>query len=367
MRNSTFTGNGAVFVALLCTCCTFGARGLHAQDTPPPASSGFQLSGALETDAVWNANHPADGRNGDFGFISHADALRFTEGTLSLEANLGRAGFHIDGGVGDFYKAAMASDSWRGPNQYISQAYAFWTPYASVRIEAGKFFSSVGVEVPQGYLNFNSTPSLLSWYASPLYHMGIRASTPVGKGYTVGAQMLSGCDTVIDGHGQQTLALTGAWSGEHWGWSQIYMDGNEKFEGRGRRHLADTVFTFSPSPTVAGYMEVIAAVEKRDDPGYDRWYGWATAWKVPLRPKWSLRPRFAYLADVGGAATDASQRLLELTITGEYRPQKSLIARVEYRNDWSNQAFYMRAANLPPSHHQQTLLAGLTFLFHRQL
>jgi hypothetical protein len=343
--------------------CTSGASVLHSEETLPPARPGFQLSGALETDAVWNANHPADGRNQDFGFISHADKLSFTEGTLSLEANLGRAGFHLDGGAGDFYKAAMVSDSWRGPNQYISQAYAFWTPYSSVRIEAGKFFSSVGAEVPQSYQNFNTTRSLLSWYASPLYHVGIRASTPAGKGYTIGAQMLSGCNTVIDGHGRQTLALTGAWSGEHWGWSQIYMDGNEKFEGRGRRHLSDTVFTFSPSPTVAGYTEVIAAAEKRNGPGYDQWYGWATAWKVSPRQKWSLSPRFSFLDDIGGATTGASQRLLEFTITGEYRFQKSLIARVEYRNDWSNRAFYLRAANLLPSHHQQTLAAGLTLLF----
>src|ERR1022692_2972990 len=40
----------------------------------------------------------------------------------------------------------MAEDSWKGPNQYISQAYVFGRPFGSlpIRIEAGKFFTSVG-------------------------------------------------------------------------------------------------------------------------------------------------------------------------------------------------------------------------------
>lgn len=362
--DGTFTGTPLSRVLLLVALAT-GV--LRSQETPTPLQPKIQLSGTVEADAVWNLNDPADRQNQSLGFVNHADQLRLTEATLSLDADFGRTGFHFDGGFGDFYKAAMASDSWRGPNQYVSQAFLFWKPVGKIRIEAGKFFSSVGAEVPQSAQDYNTTRSLLFWYASPLYHVGVRASAPIGRGFTTGVQLLSGCNTVTGAHGHQTPALTAAWSGKHWGWSEVYMDGNEKLEGSGRRHLSDTVLTFTPSRVVTGYMEAIGAVEKRTGSGYDRWYGWATAWKVSPREKWSFSPRVDWLNDPDAATTGTAQRLFEFTMTGEYRPRQFVLARLEYRSDWSNEAFFRRAASLAPSRNQQVVLVGLTFLFHREL
>lgn len=346
-------------------CSLLAVNCLYPQE-PSPAFK-ITIDGTLEANSVWNSDHPADGLNQDLGFIMRADQLRLTEGTLSLDAQWEHAGLHVDGGLGDFYKAAMSTDSWKGPNQYVSQAFLTWKPTGTFRIDAGKFFSSVGAEVPQAAQDYNITRSLLFWYASPLYHVGIRANAPIGHGFTTGVQLLSGCNTVTGAHGHQTLAFTTAWSGKHWGWSQVYMDGNEKFEGSGRRHLSDTVLTLSPWKVLTGYLEGIVAVEKRTNPGYDRWYGGATAWKLSPLEKWSLSPRLDWFNDADGATTGTAQRLLEFTITGEYRPRKFVIARLEYRNDRSNAAFYHRASNLPLSRNQQVVLAGLTFLFHREL
>ncbi len=176
--------------------------------------------------------------------------------------------------------------------------------------------------------------------------------------------MLNGVNTVMDAHGHQTKAITTAWSGKHWGWSQIYMDGNEKISGSGRRHLSDTILTFSPSRAITAYIEGIAAVEKRVNPGYDHWYGWATARKISTQEKWSLSPRLEWLNDMDGATTGTYQHLKEFTITGEYRPRKFLISRLEYRDGWSNQPFYARTGNLPSARRQQVVLIGLTYLFH---
>src|ERR1022692_3837754 len=71
--------------------------------------------------------------------------------------------------------------------------------------------------------------------------------------------------------------LYGSLGGQTRSWSQIYMGGNEKLVGRGWRQLSDTVFTLNPSTRVTGYVEMLAAVEKRVAWGYDSWYGWATA------------------------------------------------------------------------------------------
>ncbi len=79
-----------------------------------------------------------------------------------MDTDFGKAAFHFDLRLGDFYKVAISSDSRRGPNEYISQAYFIWKPIGPIRIEAGKVFSSVGAEVPQSDLNFNITRSYCS-------------------------------------------------------------------------------------------------------------------------------------------------------------------------------------------------------------
>jgi len=333
------------------------------------AQSPVKASAVIETDYAWG---PASGEEGatGLGFINEAGRLRLTEATVTLSGDWERAGFRIDGGYGGFYNMAMAADSWKGPNQYISQAYVFGKPFARVpiRLEAGKFFSSVGAEVPQSYLNFNTTRSLLFWYGSPLYHVGIRASTPITDRLTVGVQLLSGCNTVTGAHGHQSLAVTAARNAKRWGLSQLYMGGNDKPVGRGWRQLSDTVLTLHATPAFTAYAELLAATEKRaQTAGFDRWYGWAVAGNFSPRKKWSLSPRLEWFRDPSGATTGLAQRLGEVTFTTEYRPVRFAITRLEYRRDWSNQPVYPGANNGLESKRRQVLVGGITLLLSRGL
>ena len=323
----------------------------------------IQATVVAQTNYGWTTPAAPGGVEPSLGFVSQTRQLRLTEATFSLIGNWERAGFHVDGGSGDFYRLAMAGDSWKGPNRYISQAYVFGTPFSSlpIRIEAGKFFSSVGAEVPQSVQDFNTSRSLLFWYGSPLYHVGIRASATITSKFTLGAQLLSGCNTTGGAHGHQTATFTTAWTGKHWSWSQLYMGGNEKPVGRGWRHLSDAVITVSPFRKVAGYIELLAAVETRVGSSSDRWYGVATAWQVSPREQWRFSPRLEWYNDVTGATTGHVQRLKELTFTAEYRPRKWFIARMEYRSDWTNRS-YTHEDYRQDTRRKETMIAGITLL-----
>ena len=346
-------------------CAGLAATSLMGQDNPAPPTPKIQINGAMDLESAFN---PGGGGNSEsLGYIKYFNEVRLSEATLSVTGNWTHIGFRVDGGGGDFYDDAVAADSWKGPNRYISQAYFIWRPSGKTQVNAGKFFSSVGAEAPQSYEDFNITRSLLFWYGEPLYHVGARATTEIGRGVSAGAQLLSGCNTIAGSRGRQTEAVTANWSGKRWGWSEIYMDGNEKREGSGRRHLSDTVLTFNPAKAITGYAEALATVEKRVSAGYDRWYGWATAWKYSPHPKWSVSPRVDWFDDVDGAATGMRQRLFEFTATGEYRPSKHVIARLEYRNDWSDEPFYQWKNNSPPSHFRRALMGSLVLRFHSEL
>lgn len=296
----------------------------------------------------------------NLGFIQIGAHL--TDVTLSLSGDWSQIGFHLDGGAGDFYKAAMAADVWKGPNQYISQAYFTLKPYVGLplTIDAGKFFTSAGAEAPQSYLeqDFNITRSLLFWYGTPLYHAGVRASMPLNPTLTVGAQLLSGTNTIAGSHGHQSMAFTAAWSHKRWSLSQFYMGGNQKSEGSGWRQLSDTVITLNSAARVHAYAEMLGGIEKLITPGYGRWFGWATGWKLSPSDKWSFNPRVERYNDPTGWTTGIAQRLAEFTVTAEFRPNKFTITRLEYRRDWSDRCEFSR---------KNALIAGITLLYKREL
>jgi hypothetical protein len=336
-----------------------------AAQNPAP----IQASAAIVGTYGWAPN--AAGQPAVLSFLSDMEQVRLTEATLTLAGDWQQVGFRVDGGVGDYYRMAVADDNWKGPNQYVGQAYFVLKSLAGlpIRLEAGKFFSSVGAESPQSYSDqdFNTTRSLLFWYGSPLYHVGVRASAPVTSKLSVGAQTVSGCNTVTGAHGHQTVVATVSWTEKRWALSQLYMGGNEKADGRGWRQLSDTVLTLNPASKVHAYLEALGATERRVTPGYDRWYGWATAWRYSSKDRWSIGPRVEWYNDATGATTGLPQHLHEATLTGEYRPVKFAMARLEYRRDWSDRAFFDTGSAPRLSRRRDALIAGLTFLLQRGL
>lgn len=353
-----------IHLAGLACICTLSATALLAEEKP-----GITASAAVQTLYGWDANAAPSNLNPSLGFYQQTNSLLLGEATATIHAAWTRGGFHIDAGYGDFYKNAMASDTVKGLNSYVGQAYAFYKPFESapIRVEAGKFFSSVGAEVPHSWddADFHNSRSLLFWYGSPLYHVGVRSTVQINAALSVGAQMLSGSNTLTGSHGHQSLGLTAAYQKKKFTLTQVYIGGNQKLEGRGWRQTSDTVVSLTPAKTLTGYIELLGVTEKRITPGSDRWYGAATAWRLSPIPKWSFSPRVEYFADPHGATTGTAQHLAEFTGGVEYRLNKHLLARLEYRNDWSTRPFYQ--ASNGSTDRKQTLLAGITFLLEREL
>src|ERR1022692_2972992 len=98
-------------------------------------------------------------------------------------------------------------------------------PLAACRFASKPESSSPALapELAQSDQDFNTSRSLISWYGSPLYHVGIGSSAPITERFTIGAQLLSGCNTTGGAHGHQSMAYTAGWAGKPWSWSQLYM------------------------------------------------------------------------------------------------------------------------------------------------
>ena len=198
---------------------------------------------------------------------------------------------------------------------------------------------ALGRKYPDSQSNFNYSRSLLFSLGEPLYHLGLRASIPLTKKFTVGAQLLNGWNDVADNNTGKTGGLTTALTLSKWSWSQAYLIGPEKNNNNsGQRQLVNEVFTYSPKPVMQAYFEALYGRDKRvgANSGADAWYGLAVATRFNLSKKLSLAPRLEYYNDQTGFTSGTPQHLREVTTTAEYKWLPNVLTRLEFRDDVSN-------------------------------
>lgn len=330
---------------------------------PPTWSAGpIDFSGLVDGYYTYNFNHPASGNNQLYNFNVKANQFSLNMAKISIAHSPDPIGFQVDFGFGRAFDI-IANAGERQPEiwRYIEQAYGTWKPASAkgLQFDFGKFVTSAGAEVIETNSNWNYSRSLLFAWAIPYYHFGLRTSFPVGKHFTGGVQVVNGWNNVEDNNSGKTVGLTGTFTTRKFAWTSTYYGGPENpGTNKGWRHMYDTVLLLTPSSKFNAYINfdygqnrnfsIIGTVPVAGVPALSKWYGVAGALHFQFNDKWAFTPRFEWLADPQGFATGTGvrQSLKEGTITGEYKMLEGLLARLEYRHDWSNRPFFQRGATL---------------------
>ena len=126
------------------------------------------------------------------------------------------------------------------------------------------------------------------------------------------------------------------------------------------RFLSDTIVTWTVSPSLS--------LMANYDYGRDRLAGATVSWsgvaayaRLQVTNGWALSSRFERLNDGDGFMTGTPQTVKELTLTSEYKAGGALLARLEYRRDFSDQPFFLRGEEKVRS--QDTVTLGLVYGF----
>jgi hypothetical protein len=294
------------------------------------------------------------------------DTNRFNLGAVNfMLEHVGETfGFHLDSGFGKSFDTNIASDPWSGPNRYIGQAYVTYKPLKGTPLEFdfGKFYTSAGAEVVDPEKDYQYSRSLLFVLGEPIYHFGLRASAPVTRTFTAGVQVVSGWDDVVDNNGGKTLGFTTEWKHAKWSWANVYYVGPEKIgSNRGDRHLANSVFHFTPKSSIHAYVEGLYGYENRIATGHDDWYGVAGAVRFNVTRRLTLSPRTEWFSDPTGFRTGEVQHLFEATGTADYHMSRHIIARAELRHDQSDTPYFERGEDEPLARTQNVAMIALLF------
>jgi Putative beta-barrel porin-2, OmpL-like. bbp2 len=130
----------------------------------------------------------------------------------------------------------------------------------------------------------------------------------------------------------------------------------------GKLHIFDTYMTWQSTPKLTLAWEGDYVIERLQDVSPpDHTAGGAVYSRYQLAPKIAFAGRAEYLSDRGGLFTGKTQALKEVTLTYEYKLAEGLLARLEWRRDFSNQPFFFTDQLGVLSRHQTTATLGLVW------
>ncbi len=353
------------------------ACGTLAQTAPAPAteSSGLsffkqtELSGFVDVYFGYNFNTPstrqAQVRN--FDVQHNSFSLNLAEVALEKKpAADSRAGFRVDLDYGP--TATMVNPAEPGGTQAfqnILQAYAsYLAPIGhGLQFDVGKFVTPIGYEGIKTRDNWNYSRSLLFTLAEPYYHAGVRVNYSINDHVSLSAHLVNGWNNVVDNNGGKTVGLQATFKpSSAVTIVQSYMGGPEQANDNADwRHLADTVITYTATPTVSLAMNY--------DYGRDRvaastvtWQGVAGYLRYQPNAWFAFTPRAEYYDDPNGSTTGVVQKIKEITLTAEFKQKDGVLLRVEYRRDMSDTPFFQKNVSSLLKH-QDALTVGIVYAF----
>jgi hypothetical protein len=332
----------------------------------------IDFSGLVDGYYALNFNHPASQTNNLYNFDVKANQFSLNMAKLSMEHTADPVGFRVDFGFGRAFDIIHATEKAPSIFKNIEQAFVSLKPKSAkgLQVDFGKFVTNAGAEVIETNANWNYSRSLLFAWAIPYYHFGIRASAPIGAHFNGGVSVTNGWNNVEDNNSGKTVGLSGNFTGKKATWFNNYYVGPEKdtldangVRQKGVRNLYDTTLLLTPNDKANFYINYDYGSDKNTLAGSSTWAGVAFAARLAPNSTWAFAPRFEYFSDRDGFSTGVAQKVKEVTLTGEYKMVEGLLARLEYRRDWSDQPFFDRGTGLAVAKNQTTVVLGIVAFF----
>jgi hypothetical protein len=361
---------------------------------------GTTINGALDGYYGYNFNQPIGRVNLLRAYDVSSNSFSLNQANLiierapDLDANR-RYGLRLD------FQYGQATETLQGSavNELRPQVYrplfqAFGTyvfPVGSgVTVDFGKWSSSLGTENNYGKDQINYSRSYLFNFL-PFYHMGFRAGYNLNPKVNLTYWLVNGAQQTEDFNGFKSQAFIFTLKpASTVNWNVNYYFGQEQRDvnsvlnpglpngptqpglpvsnitpaPNGREHILDTYVSWNTTAklTLVGEGDyVVNRVFSNSAPQHVS--GGAAYIRYQLTPKLALAGRGEYLSDRGGLFSGVTQALKESTATAEYKFADGILARAEWRRDFSNQPFFLTDVPGKLKREQNTATLGLIWWF----
>lgn len=325
----------------------------------------LQASGFVDTYVMVNVNNPASRTTTIRAFDTRYSEFALNLAELAVWSAPEPIGFRIDLDFGPTAEAVAHDPANQESVKHIQQAYgsAKFHVGNGLTLDVGKMVTMFGQEVIETRDNWNYSRSLLFTWAIPFFHMGARATYPWSDKLSTSLMVVNGWDSTIDNNAGKSIHLnvtmlpTSALS-----LYLNYMGGPEQADNNDDfRHLVDVVAIITATDSLTLGVNGDYGLEKFSEETA-KWFGAAGSARFAINDWAAFATRGEWFKDEDGARTGAAQTIVEGTATLEAKYGGGLIARLEYRHDHSDLAFFQKESALM-SPNQDTFTLGTVIGF----
>jgi len=317
-----------------------------------------EIHGFASSSYTFNFNEP-DSRTNNFRiFDQDANSFQFDVGELVFlkeTADMDDIGFRVDLTYG-FSVPEVAQSTPLTPDDEddfdVQQGYVSWkAPVGNgLQLDFGKFITHIGAEVIEGYDGWNSnfSRSFLFGLAIPFTHTGLRASYDINDQLSVLGVIANGWDNTTDNNDSKSIGFQVAYSpSDDLAIFFNWMGGNEQTDSDHEfRQIFDIVVDAAVSNQLSLQFNLDYGTEQDTGVGGDdaEWFGLAGIVRYDVNKWFSMNFRAEIFKDYDGVRTlttaTPGHDLWEITITPEFRINKNMVVRAEYRHDESNKPVF---------------------------
>ena len=341
---------------------------VFSQSATAADSSKVIMTGSVDVNYNYNFNSPASMINGYRNFDVRENQFNINLAKITLQKNASPVGFRIDVGYGQAMDLVNSNANLGSQPSLRNIEQAYITAVVPIgnglTVNAGKMVTHMGGEVIESASNINYSRSLLFTLAIPYAHLGICATYPFSSQFSATLYIYNGWNNIDENNTDKTLGAEINWSpSSKFTFIENYIGGPEEANSTKKRHVFDSIFNLQISDPLFLTLNADYGQESIGGGGLAIWKGVALTGKYTLTDKAALAARGEYYNDQSGFTSGAVQILKEITLTYEYKFTSSLLTRIEYRGDFSDQNTFEDSTGTFTKNNQSTILVGAIYSF----
>jgi len=325
------------------------------------------ISGFVDTTYNYNFNKPKDNLNVYRMYDRQTNTFLLNLVHLGFTGSMGNVGYNIEIDGGNDTSTNNAFGTSNTSVFDVQEAYlTYKCDITKLNLKAGKFATTMGIEVIESKDNPTISRGYLYHFAEPYTHVGAMVSYPFSDKIDLGLGLVNGWDNAKDNNSAKTaLAKLGLNFGDPLALTVSASHGSEKGDvnltttttgasvNGNNRTTIDITGVTKIIPKVALWFQYLNGTEKEvvadanDATGLVRgqWSGFGVQPVVSFTDKFSLGTRVEYFDDEDGLKLDnggaKNTYATNFTITPAYKMAENFLIRAEYRYDTANKKVFM--------------------------
>jgi len=336
---------------------------IFSQNADTTAKKGnLSISGSVDAYYRYNfANAKDSGRTNNYtSYTNSQNSFELGMASLKADYTIGKVQAVADLGFGRRAEESSYNDN--GTLAAVKQGFIAYSPSNKVKFTMGKWFTHVGYEVADAYLNRNYSMDYMFSYG-PFFHTGIKMDVTANSNFSfmIGVTNPTDFSTASFAKknfiGQIHLVTTNSKINAYLN----YVGGKDMSDATVNQ--VDLVFTGTVSSKFAiGYNGTVKSV-KPDSGDADSWWGSALYLNYDPSTVFGLTARGEYFGDENGVAGFGTN-IFDFTLTGNIHIN-NLTIMPEFRLDGAQDPIFYKSSDklTPTAKSTGTFILGAAFHF----